>query len=140
MRQAGAFPRIVPFASPLARIARIWRGHLPVLTLGDAIYWPGAPEDASRRPADMALLQHELQHVLDYATGRLTWLGYAVDPRNWTYRLPPPEQQDWRRLGAEQRAVLAEQLWRAEAIGDVEAAQALGRRIPWALTGRSSSA
>lgn len=139
LRAAGAFPRIVPVASPLARMAQLWRGHLPVLTLGDAIYWPEAPADASIRAADMALLQHELQHVLDYATGRLTWVGYAVDPRNWTYRLPPG-QYDWRRLGAEQRAVLTEHLWLAEARGDTGAAEALRRCIPWAATGRSSSA
>jgi hypothetical protein len=128
---AGAFPRIVAAASPLARVAGLWRGHVPVLTLGDRIFWPGAPEDADGREAEMALLQHELQHVLDYATGALTWWGYGLDPRNWTYRLPPARRWDWRRLGAEQRAVLSERLWRAERAGDLPAAEACRRHIPW---------
>lgn len=39
---AGAFPRIRPAASWLARIAALWRGGVPVLTLGDVIHWPRA--------------------------------------------------------------------------------------------------
>ena len=128
---AGAFPRIVAAASPLARVSYLWRGHTPVLTLGDRIYWGRAPEDCSPQPAAMALLQHELQHVLDYATGRLSWLGYAADPRNWTYTLPPQQRWDWKRLGAEQRAVLAEALWRAERAGDAARAAALRAVLPW---------
>ena len=57
--------------------------------------------------------------------------GFPLDPRNWTYRLPAPERWDWARLGAEQRAVLAQTLWRAERglCGDGEACR---RVIPWA--------
>ena len=128
---AGAFPRVVADASPLARISYLWRGHTPVLTLGDRIYWGRAPEDCSRQPAAMALLQHELQHVLDYATGRLTWAGYAVNPRNWSYDLPAPDRCAWSRLGAEQRAVLAEHLWRAERRGDAARIAQLRAVIPW---------
>ena len=128
---AGAFPRIVAAASPLARIAYLWRGHTPVLTLGDRIYWGRAPDDCSRQPAAMALLQHELQHVLDYATGRLTALGYAIAPRNWSYDLPPADRWHWPRLGAEQRSVLAEQLWRAERMGDSARIAQLRAVIPW---------
>ncbi|HYE46920.1 MAG TPA: hypothetical protein VEA44_14250 [Caulobacter sp.] len=128
---AGAFPRIVASPSPLARIAWLWRGHTPVLTLGDRIFWGRAPEDCSRQPAAMALLQHELQHVLDYATGRLSWFSYAVDPRNWSYALPGQDRWDWDRLGAEQRAVLAEQLWRAERAGDAARIAVLRAVLPW---------
>jgi hypothetical protein len=129
---AGAFPRIRPMASWLARIAALWRGSVPVLTLGDVIHWPRAPADASVSPAAMALLQHELQHVLEYAEGRLTWWGYGLDPRNWTYALPPPERWDWRRLGAEQRATIAERLWRAQRAGDQETARCCAAVLPWA--------
>jgi hypothetical protein len=128
---AGAFPMIVASASPLARVSYLWRRHTPVLTLGDRIYWGRAPEDCSRQPAAMALLQHELQHVLDYATGRLTWAGYAVDPRNWSYALPSSDRWTWSRLGAEQRAVLAEQLWRAERASDPARIAQLRAVLPW---------
>ena len=132
LRAAGACPRIVATSSSLARLSSLWRGHTPVLTLGDRIYWSRAPEDCTVSPAAMALLQHELQHVLDFATGRLSPLGYAVHPGNWVYRLPPPERWDWSRLGAEQRAMLTEMLWRAERAGDVSQLRRLTAIIPWA--------
>lgn len=128
---AGAFPLIVSAASPLARVARIWRGHVPVVTLGDRVFWPEAPADAAGWANGMALLQHELQHVLDYATGAMTGLSYACNPANWTYDLPAGPL-DWRRLGAEQRAVAAEQLWRAEHQGDHVEAERCRCAIPWA--------
>ena len=128
---AGAFPRIAAASSPLARLSHAWRGHTPVLTLGDRIFWGRAPDDCSRQPAAMALLQHELQHVLDFATGRMSWLSYALHPRDWTYNVPDTGW-DWNRLGAEQRAVLAERLWRAEHKGAGEEAARLRAVLPWA--------
>ncbi|MDO9337402.1 MAG: hypothetical protein Q7T61_13460 [Caulobacter sp.] len=130
---AGAFPRLVSAASPLARLSHLWRGHTPVLTLGDRIFWGRAPNDCSRSPAAMALLQHELQHVLDYATGRMSWLSYALRPRDWTY-VVPDSGWDWNRLGAEQRAVLAERLWRAERAGAAPEIARLRAVLPWART------
>ncbi len=127
---AGAFPRIVSGSSPLARLSHLWRGHTPVLTLGDRIYWGRAPDDCSRQPAAMALLQHELQHVLDYATGRMSWLSYALRPKDWIYDLPAGAL-DWARLGAEQRAVLAERLWRAERKGAADETARLRAVLPW---------
>jgi hypothetical protein len=127
---AGAFPRIVAAPSPLARLSYLWRGHTPVLTLGDRIFWGRAPGDCSRSPAAMALLQHELQHVLDYATGRMSRLSYAANPRDWSYDVPETGW-DWSRLGAEQRAVLAERLWRAEhTVATAEIAR-LRAVLPW---------
>ena len=131
---AGAFPRIVAAPSPLARFSYLWRGHTPVLTLGDRIFWGRAPDDCSRSPAAMALLQHELQHVLDYATGRMSWLSYAATPRDWTYDVPE-SAWDWSRLGAEQRAVLAERLWRAERAGDTAQVARLRTILPWGHLG-----
>lgn len=126
---AGAAPLIVPRAAWLARLTWLWRWHVPILTRGRRIYWPGAPADFSKAPNAMAVLQHELQHVLDFSTGRLSVLGYLLNPKNWTYRLP--DDWDWRQLGAEQRAVLAERLWRAEQglAHDVAEVRAV---IPWA--------
>jgi hypothetical protein len=126
---AGVTPLIVPRAAWLARLTFLWRGHVPILTRGGRIYWPGAAADFSEAPNAMAVLQHELQHVLDFSTGRLSSLGYLLNPRNWTYRLP--DDWDWRRLGAEQRAVLAERLWRAEQ-GLAHDLAEIRAVIPWA--------
>lgn len=131
LEAAGVAPVIVPRAARLAKVTWLWRGHVPILTRGHRIYWPGAAEDFSGRPGAMAILQHELQHVLDFATGRLSSLGYLLNPWNWLYGLPHRDHWDWRRLGAEQRAVLAERLWRAEqALG--EELEACRKAIPWA--------
>lgn len=129
---AGAEPVIVPRAAWLAKLTWLWRGHVPILTRGHKIYWPGAPADFSSLPNTMAVLQHELQHVLDFSTGRLSALGYLLHPKNWTYRLPHPDRWDWRRLGAEQRAVLAEKLWRAEQGLEEPHFHACRAIIPWA--------
>ncbi|HEX6860440.1 MAG TPA: hypothetical protein VF138_09630 [Caulobacteraceae bacterium] len=126
---AGADPIIIPRAAWLAKLTWLWRGHVPILTRGRTIYWPGALPDFSRTPSAMAVLQHELQHVLDFSTGRLSGLGYLLNPRNWTYRLP--EVWDWARMGAEQRAVLAEKLWRAEQ-GLADDLHLCRDCIPWA--------
>jgi hypothetical protein len=116
LEAAGAEPRIVAAPCAFARIASVWRGHLPILTLGQRIFWPAAYDDFSRpgREPHMAILQHELQHVLDFATGALSAWRYALVPRNWTYhyRLKPGAR--WRDFGAEQRASIVEDYWRIE--------------------------
>jgi len=81
----------------------------------------------------MAVLQHELQHVLEYASGELTALGYLSDPRHWTYgvRLTPGTR--WSQLGAEQRASLAERLWLAEhGLAGEDELERLRAIVPWA--------
>ena len=120
-------------AHPGARIAAAWRGAVPILTRGDAIFWPGAPADLSRGPpVALATLQHELQHVLDYREGRLTAARYLVDPREWTYDVDHAGL-DFDRLGAEQRATLAEHLWLAEnGYRSTAEVARLRATIPWA--------
>jgi hypothetical protein len=117
-------------------MAAIWRGGPPVLTRGDFIWWPGAPEDISGPwSADaMAVLQHELQHVLDCRLGWLTGLRYLAHPRHWSYRLALSPNLVWDELGAEQRAVAAERLWWAERGADRAGPDLarLRRLIPWA--------
>ncbi|HEX3407496.1 MAG TPA: hypothetical protein VHS81_09685 [Caulobacteraceae bacterium] len=116
------------FAAHLAR----WRyRRVPILALGSTIWWPNARADFSGAK-QMAVLQHELQHVLDFAEGRLTAFGYLTRPSNWTYRWKLAETLDWSRLGAEQRASVAEALWRAERSGDHAAVERLRNVIPWA--------
>jgi hypothetical protein len=80
----------------------------------------------------MAVLQHELQHVLDFADGRLTALGYLMLPRNWSYRWKLTERLSWTCLGAEQRACVAKALWRAERSNSTRMVAALRQVIPWA--------
>jgi len=134
LRAAGARPLIRSSAHPAARVAAVWRGT-PILTRGDAVWWPGAPADFSTHGLErgMATLQHELQHVLDYRIGRLTAARYLGHPRHWTYRWRLDAETSWDELGAEQRASMAEYLWLAErglAAGcDLDAVR---RLIPWA--------
>jgi hypothetical protein len=81
----------------------------------------------------MGVLQHELQHVLEYATGELTAFGYLRRPDDWTYEVELTPGLNWSQLGAEQRATLAERLWLAEhglaPAGEVGVLRAI---IPWA--------
>jgi hypothetical protein len=126
-------PQIEDRAHPAAYLAR-WRYRsVPILVLATTIWWPKAASDFSctRR---IGVLQHELQHVLDFAEGRLTALGYLTRPHNWTYRWTRGEHLDWRRLGAEQRASVAEALWHAERSGDAHTVEMLRNVIPWART------
>ena len=135
LEAAGARPAIGPRAHPAAKLSTLWRGATPILTRGDAVYWPGAPADLSStgRPFDMATLQHELQHVLDYRTGRLTAARYLTDPREWTYSVEPTTATKFDRLGAEQRATLAERLWLAEnGLRPASEVAVLRAVIPWA--------
>ena len=81
----------------------------------------------------MAVLQHELQHVLDFAERHLSVAGYLLLPHNWSYRWDLSHGLCWDQLGAEQRASMAEALWRAErASACGKAAAALREIIPWA--------
>jgi hypothetical protein len=135
LRAAGATPLIVARTHPAARVSALWRGEPPIVARGDSIWWPDAPADFSNPWAReaMAILQHELQHVLDYRLGFLTAARYLSNPRHWTYGWRPEDLGDWDGLGAEQHAAIAERLWRAEAAGLGAEAAALRRAIPWAV-------
>ena len=134
LRQVGARPVIADHAHPVATLSALWRGGVPILTRGDTIFWPGAPADlSSRGPYGMATLQHELQHVLDYSAGRLTAARYLIDPREWRYEIAPTAGTEFDRLGAEQRATLAERLWLAEnGFRSASEVAILRAVIPWA--------
>ena len=117
LAQAGVQPRIVARPAIGARFAALWRGGTaPVLAWKQSLYWPGAREDFSVPGAwrDLAVLQHELHHLWEYAVGDLTPLGYALDPRNWIYRYRLTLHSRWSDFGAEQRACIAEDLWLME--------------------------
>jgi hypothetical protein len=135
LRWVDAAPVIINRATPGARIARLWRGATPIMAWGDRIYWPGALDDFSAPGTErqMAVLQHELQHVLEFASGELSILGYALNPRNWRYRYVLGPDSDWRKFGAEQRASIAEHLWLIErGLGLEQLADDHRRVIPWA--------
>ncbi len=136
LRASGAAPLIVSMAHPGARIARLWRGGpAPVLTRFDKIHWPKAPADlsAAASPATMGVLQHELQHVLDYRTRRMTTMRYALSPSEWKYDFELEDIGDFERLGAEQRASVVEALWLSEnGYRPRSQIAALRASIPWA--------
>jgi len=126
-------PVIIARPSVLAVLASLWRGRAPIMVLGRKVFWPGARVDFSNDPPRMALLQHELQHVLEFATGKLSMAGYAVDPRNWIYGYRLTPQTRWEDLGAEQRAMVVQHYWLAGRglLGAAEP-ERLGALIPWA--------
>ena len=133
LRAAGAEPRIQPMAHPGARIASLWRGHTAILTRGNVIWWADAPADISQgNPQGMAVLQHELHHVLEYATGILSAWRYLTNRHNWSYHWVFEEGRPWSALGAEQRAVVAERLWLAErGLAPDHELETLRRLLPW---------
>ncbi|WP_091741070.1 hypothetical protein [Phenylobacterium immobile] len=114
LANAGVEPRIVARPALGARIAALWRGGAtPTLAWKQTLYWPDALQDFAAPDAwrDMALLQHELHHLWEYAVGDLTWFSYGLDPRNWRYRYRLTPRSRWSDFGAEQRASIAEHLW-----------------------------
>jgi len=57
-----------------------------ILCRGPLLYWQNYPKDFTRKPLIIqSLLVHELCHVWQYETGRLSALSYLIDPRNWIY-------------------------------------------------------
>ena len=101
---------------PLGAVRIVSRAHNPfargrVLVRGRRIFWPGAPEDVSEERAGLqTLLVHELAHVWQYETGRLTALRYLADPRNWRYGYRVGEAFEG--LGTEAQADLIADWWR----------------------------
>ena len=75
----------------MPRLRLINRTHNPfaagkILVRGYNIYWKNYPEDFTQQSLKVqALLMHELCHVWQYASGRLTAWRYLSRPRNWAY-------------------------------------------------------
>lgn len=75
----------------IRNVRLIDRHHNPfaigkILARPEAIYWKNHPQDFTRLslPAN-GLLMHELCHIWQYKTGRLTALRYLFNPHNWQY-------------------------------------------------------
>jgi hypothetical protein len=141
LRAAGVQPVIVARPAKAARIAALWRGATPIMALGAHIYWPRALQDMSgpQSTRAMAVLQHELQHVLEYAAGELSVARYVLGPRNWTYDYRLTSASRWRDFGAEQRASIVEHLWLIERrlMADPAAGADHRRVIPWVESAES---
>lgn len=57
-----------------------------ILCRGPQLYWANHPKDFTYETLIIrSLLVHELCHVWQYETGRLSAFRYLVDPRNWVY-------------------------------------------------------
>ena len=78
-------------AFDIREVELIDRPHNPfaknkILCRGQRLYWQNHPKDFTREPLIIqSLLVHELCHVWQYETGRLSALRYLIDPRNWIY-------------------------------------------------------
>ncbi len=89
--ETAALPEGFTRAFNITSVRLIDRAHNPfaknkILCRGPDLYWQNAPLDFTREPLILqSLLVHELCHVWQYETGRLTALGYLIDPRNWRY-------------------------------------------------------
>ena len=142
--QRGVSPSLLNRAHRAARVAGLWRGAAPILARPARIFWPGARKDFADAPPEVfATLQHELQHLLDYAAGALSGPGYLLRPGDWRYGYALTPASRWADFGAEQRASIAEHLWLMEqgrgdlvrrALGAAPASLDVYRSvIPWAM-------
>ncbi len=85
------FPRAFTETLDMARLRLINRTHNPfasgkILVRGYDIYWKDYPENFIDKPiCEQAVLAHELCHVWQYTTGRLSAWRYITQPENWVY-------------------------------------------------------
>jgi len=57
-----------------------------ILVRGNKIYWPNYPADFTAETIHtQSMLMHELCHVWQYHTNRLSILRYILIPKNWIY-------------------------------------------------------
>ena len=75
----------------ISKVRLIGRTHNPfaigkIVARGYDLYWKNYPQDFTQEPLSArSLLVHELCHVWQYATGRLTAWSYLSRPKNWIY-------------------------------------------------------
>lgn len=90
-KEIAALPNGFIATFDLKAVTFINRPHNPfaknkILCRGYRLYWPNHPKDFTRETLIIqSLLVHELCHVWQYETGRLTAFRYLIDPRNWVY-------------------------------------------------------
>ena len=90
-REINALPAAFIQSFNIRDVKFIDRAHNPfarnkILCRGPCLYWQNYPADFTRETLLIqSLLVHELCHVWQYETGRLSALRYLIDPRNWQY-------------------------------------------------------
>jgi len=90
-REISLFPNGFTAQLDMSRVRLIDRTHNPfaigkIVARGYDLYWKDYPEDFTQQSLPVqALLMHELCHVWQYATGRLTAWRYLTRPKNWIY-------------------------------------------------------
>ena len=58
-----------------------------ILARPNRIYWPNCPDDFTKASiVNQSTLMHELCHIWQYHTGRLSTVGYATRPKGWFYK------------------------------------------------------
>ena len=91
-KEINLFPPSFIGAIDIASVRLIGHAHNPfakrkILVRNNDIYWPNYPDDFSQGNLEaQSLLMHELCHVWQYHTGRLTALRYLLKPSNWVYK------------------------------------------------------
>lgn len=103
-REINALPADFTRRFDIQSVELINRTHNPfarnkIVCRGPRLYWPNHPRDFTREPLIIqSLLVHELCHVWQYETGRLTAFRYLINPRNWRYSYevePNPDFDDF---------------------------------------------
>jgi len=90
-REIALFPTGFTSQIDMSRVRLIGRTHNPfaigkIVARGYDLYWKDYPDDFAQQSLRMrALLMHELCHVWQYASGRLTAWRYLTRPQNWIY-------------------------------------------------------
>jgi hypothetical protein len=89
--EIAALPRGFTSTLDIKAVEFIDRAHNPlakdkIVCRGPKLYWQSCPKDFTREPLLIqSLLMHELCHVWQYETGRLSALVYLLFPSNWFY-------------------------------------------------------
>ena len=141
-REIALFPQSFTQAIDIDAVQFIYRAHNPltakkILVRHNKIFWSSCPPDFSAAKLDVqALLMHELCHVWQYHTKRLSALSYLANPKNWAYKYSfdpaksfddyPIEKQadllqDWYRLNMGGKAVRFEAGTQAPSLSQINA-------------------
>jgi len=91
----------------------IFVGDNTVLTRNNKIYWPNCPDNFTKAgQANQSLLMHELCHVWQYHTGRLSAVGYIINPKRWKYEYTFDPKKTFDDYPTEKQADLLEDWYR----------------------------
>jgi len=70
----------------ISRAHNIFAKH-KILVRNNKIYWPNCPKDFTKETIHkQSVLMHELCHVWQYHTHRLSAVSYLLSPKRWIYK------------------------------------------------------